>query len=196
MFFLLFLHSLPLFGVTFSLDHLVSLPLPLFDLLLFLSPHLSLILFLVKLPPQTIQLLSISASLLFLTFKLLENLILSLFLFLSYLLNGFFSRVQLLDVSKILGLLLSNELNLGHSLLLLDLEGLLHVLECFLFLLVLDSHLSQFAIEEGLHYFFDLFLLAKVLLVGLSFLLCLLIYLHLQNLLALVTLPLLISLHG
>lgn len=119
-FLFLFLQSLSFLGVTLSLDHLVLLSLPLFSLLLFLSSHLRLILFLVKLPSQAIQFLSISSSLLFLPLELLENLILCFFFLLPNLLNCFLSGIQFLDVSQVLGLFLPDELQFSQSLLFLD----------------------------------------------------------------------------
>ena len=192
--FLFLLQSLSFLGLSFGPDHLQSLALSLLLLVLLLPSHLSLVLLLIQLTTKTVQFFCVSSPLLFLPLELLENLVLGILLLLPDLFDCFFSGVEFLDIGEVFGFFLSDELEFSLSLLFLDLQCSLHILEGLLLLLVLDLHFPEFAVEQGLHDLFDLFLFPEVLFIGLSLFLYLLIHLHLEDLFAFVSLLLLLGL--
>lgn len=156
--FLLLLESLSFLGLSFGPHHFHSLALPLFLLVLLLLSHLSLVLLLVQLATKTVKFLCVSSPLFFFPLELLENLVLGFLLLLSDLFNCFFPGIKFFDIGKVFGFFLPDEFKLSLSLLLLDLQCSLHILECLLLFLVFDFHFSELAVKQGLHNLFDLFL--------------------------------------
>jgi len=191
---LFFLYSFSLLGISFGPHHLMSLSLPFVDFFLLSPTHLNFILFLIKLPSQIFKLLSVSPSFLLLDLQFFEYLIFDLLLLLSKLFHCLLSWVKLLYVSQISGLFLFDQFEFCLSLLLLDLQRFLHILECFLLLLVFYLHLSQLAIQQSLYHFLNLLFLSQILLVGLPFFLNFLIHLMFQYLFSLISFSLFLCL--
>ena len=176
-FFLLFLSGLSFSGLSLSVLHLEFLMLFFFGFVLLFASGLGFELFSIKLNPEVFQLLGVSSSFLFLLFKFFENFIFSLFLFLFSHLDGFFSRIQFLQVGHVLLFLLFNQLKVFDSLLFFELKGRQHVLKGFFLFVVLFLKVPSFAIDKVLHNFLNLLFFSQVLFVGL--LLFLLFFLHL-----------------